>query len=105
MHQSYVKNRQMPRNVKQLNCSISSVLGKLLIFIMWVYFFAHFLAQKIGFHFVLEEASRLHIADGVRDIIPDLSTDKLFLRVLTVVFLSADHLFYEFRILRSEFSS
>jgi len=59
----------------------------------------------MGFDFVLEEVSIFHIADGVRDIIPDLSTDKLFLRVLTVVLLTADHLFYEFRILRSEFSS
>ena len=41
--------------------------------ILFLYF--HSLAQEVGFHFVLEEVSRLHISAVVWDIIPDLSTD------------------------------
>ena len=54
-----------------------------------------------------EEVSRFHVSNGALDTIPDLSSDvrKVFLRVLTVSLVSGDHLLYEFRILRYEFSS
>ena len=74
--------------------------------ILFLYWFIHW-PKRWGFYFLFEKVIRFHISNGVWDIIPGICTYAVnsFLRVPTVVLVAGDHLFYEFRILRAEFSS